>query len=166
VKLLRDVDGRHIAALLSRFGLRLVETPAGAKIPGSYWGESEAGLVGNEIHARPDTPVHSILHETSHYVCMTTERREDLHRDAGGDDAEETAVCYLQVLLADCLPGMGRARMFRDMDKWGYSFRRGSSEVWFENDSEDARDWLLAHGILDESGAPVWKLRERSCDNE
>jgi hypothetical protein len=166
VKLLRDVERADVAALLSRFGLRLVERPAGEEIPGSYWGESEAGLVADEIHARADTPVHSILHETSHYVCMTATRRTNLLRDAGGDDAEEAAVCYLQVVLADFLPGMGQARTFLDMDRWGYSFRRGSTEAWFEGDSSDARAWLLAHGILDESGAPLWKLRQGSCDNE
>jgi hypothetical protein len=166
VKLLRDVDKADVAALLSRFGLRLVDTPAGEEIPGSYWGESEAGLVADEIHARGDTPLHSILHEASHYVCMTRSRRMALLRDAGGDDAEETAVCYLQVLLADFLPGMGRARMFLDMDRWGYSFRLGSTEAWFASDSGDARSFLLAHGILAESGGPMWKLRDGSCDNE
>jgi hypothetical protein len=166
VKLLRDVKRAEVAALLSSFGLRLVETPAGEEIPGSYWGESEAGLVADEIHARADTPVHSILHETSHYVCMTSSRRTNLHRGAGGDDAEEAAVCYLQVVLADFLPGMGQARMFLDMDRWGYSFRRGSTEAWFDRDAGDARDWLIVHDILDESGEPLWKLRQGSCDNE
>jgi hypothetical protein len=61
---------------------------------------------------------------------------------------------------------MGQARMFLDMDRWGYSFRRGSTEAWFESDSGDARDWLIAHGILDEGGEPLWKLRAGSCDNE
>ena len=155
-----------LTGLLSRFGLRLVETPPGEEIPGSYWGESEAGVVGDEIHARADTPVHSILHEASHYVCMTASRRASLLRDAGGDDREESAVCYLQILLAGFLPGMGRARMFLDMDQWGYSFRLGSTEAWFESDSEDARAWLLAHDLIDESGRPMWKLRDGSCDNE
>ncbi len=166
MKLLRDVDRNDVLFLLDRFGLRLVETPEGEEIPGSYWGEAEAGLVSDQIHARADTPVHSILHETSHYVCMTAARRAALLRDAGGDDAEESAVCYLQILLADFIPGMGRSRMFLDMDRWGYSFRRGTTEAWFESDSDDARDWLRAQGIVDETGAPVWKLREGSCDNE
>jgi hypothetical protein len=56
--------------------------------------------------------------------------------------------------------------MFRDMDQWGYSFRLGSTEAWFEIDSEDARAWLLAHDLIDESGAPLWKLREGSSENE
>jgi hypothetical protein len=166
MKLSVDVDREDLRRLLSRFGLRLVETPPGEEIPGSYWGESEAGLVRNEIHARADTPVHSVLHEASHYICMDPPRRLSLLRDAGGDDAEESAVCYLQILLSDSLPGMGRARMFRDMDQWGYSFRLGSTEAWFERDAEDAREWLLAHSLIDESGAPAWKLREGSCDNE
>jgi hypothetical protein len=164
LKLLADIERNDLALLLSRYGLRLAETREGEEIPGSYWGESEAGLVSNEIHARDDTPVHSILHETSHYVCMTPSRRAALRKDAGGDDAEESAVCYLQILLADFIPGMGRARMFLDMDRWGYSFRLGTTEAWFESDADDARDWLLAHGIVGENGRPLWKLRGESCN--
>jgi hypothetical protein len=166
LKLLGDVDRNDLASLLSRFGLHLVETPESEPIPGSYWGDSEAGLVLDRIHARRDSPIHSILHETSHYVCMTPERRAGLFRDAGGDDVEEAAVCYLQILLSDRLPGMGRERMFLDMDAWGYSFRRGTTEAWFSSDSSDARDWLLARGLIDDNGAPLWKLRGESCDNE
>ncbi|HJS75295.1 MAG TPA: hypothetical protein VJ921_13480 [Vicinamibacteria bacterium] len=166
MKLLGDVDRNDLLGLLCGFGLHLSETLEGEPIPGSYWGDPEAGLVADRIHARRDTPIHSILHETSHYVCMTPARRAGLLRDAGGDDIEEAAVCYLQILLADCLPGVGSARMFRDMDLWGYSFRRGTTQTWFEGDSGDARDWLIAHRLIDERGAPLWKLRGGSCDNE
>lgn len=166
MKLLGEIGREELTRLLSRFGLRLVETPPGEEIPGSYWGESEAGLVGDEIHGRADTPLHSVLHEASHYVCMTASRRASLLRDAGGDDAEESAVCYLQILLADHLPGIGSARICLDMDRWGYSFPRGSTLAWLETDSEDARAWLLAHGLIDENGVPMWKVREGSCDNE
>ena len=110
-----------------------------AALPGSYWGESEAGLRGNVLYVRADTPLHSLLHELSHFVCMSPERRAGLDRDAGGDDAEECAVCYLQILLADELPQLGRERMFEDMDAWGYTFRLGSSRAWFERDAADAR---------------------------
>jgi hypothetical protein len=129
-------------------------------IPGSYWGEREAGLKGDRLYARLDTPLHSVLHETAHYVCMTPERRAGLDTDAGGGDAEEGAVCYLQVALAGHMPGFGRARMLLDMDEWGYSFRLGSTRAWLERDSDDARQWLLAHALIDASGEPTWKLRE------
>ena len=33
--------------------------------PGSYWGDSEAGLRGNALYVRADTPLHSLLHELS-----------------------------------------------------------------------------------------------------
>ncbi|HVS77655.1 MAG TPA: hypothetical protein VHE11_12025, partial [Steroidobacteraceae bacterium] len=72
-------------------------------------------------------------------------------RDAGGDDLEEAAVCYLQVLLAGELPGVGVDRAFADMDAWGYSFRLGRTRAWFESDAEDARIWLRQHGVTDES---------------
>jgi hypothetical protein len=145
--------------LVDRLSLRPGAVPAGAPIPGSYWGAPEAGLIGAAIYCRDDTPVHSILHEACHFVCMDDERRGTLHTDAGGDDAEESAVCYLQVLLADHLPRVGRGRLLADMDAWGYSFRLGSARAWFEQDAADARDWLLAHGLIRADGSPTWTLR-------
>lgn len=137
-----------LAALLEPRGLKLHWLPAGAAIPGTYWGAPEAGLIGNTVYARPDTPVHSVLHETCHVLCMDAARRAALHTDAGGSDPEECGVCYLQILLADQLAGFGRGQMLRDMDTWGYSFRLGSARAWFENDAEDARAWLVQHGLL------------------
>ena len=147
--LLRAVDRIAVAALLDRYGLALALMAPEELIPGSYWGESEAGLRGDRLYARLDTPVHSVLHEAGHYICMTPERRAGLDRDAGGDELEESAVCYLQVLLAGELPEMGRQRAFADMDAWGYSFRLGSTQAWFENDAADARSWLRRHGVTD-----------------
>jgi len=150
---------RPLRALLSQWGLQLEVLPEGAAITGSYWGEEEAGLVGDHLLARSDTPIHSILHEACHYICMDTGRRASLHTDAGGDYAEENAVCYLQVLLADQLPGYGRNKVFHDMDAWGYSFRLGSARAWFEEDASDAHAWLERHGIIDEAGAPTRRCR-------
>jgi len=124
---LANADRMAVALLLNRYGLELVLTAPQELIPGSYWGESEAGLQGNRLYARLDTPLHSVLHEASHYICMTPERRAGLDRDAGGDDLEEAAVCYLQVVLADELAGVGRERLCADMDAWGYSFRLGNN---------------------------------------
>jgi hypothetical protein len=146
---LSGVDRIAVAALLDRYGLRLALVAPEEVIPGSYWGETEAGLRGDRLYARLDTPVHSVLHEAGHYICMTPERRAGLDRDAGGDDLEESAVCYLQVLLAGELRGVGVERAFADMDAWGYSFRLGSTRSWFESDAEDARRWLREHGVTD-----------------
>lgn len=148
--LLRAVDRVAVATLLDRYGLWLALVAPEETVPGSYWGESEAGLKGDRLYARLDTPVHSVLHEASHYICMTPERRAGLDRDAGGDDLEESAVCYLQVLLARELRGVGVERAFADMDAWGYSFRLGSARAWFETDAEDARTWLRQQGVTDE----------------
>ena len=133
----------------------------GQAIPGSYWGDEEAGLQGNRVLARPDTPVHSVLHEACHYVCMDAARRASLDTDASGDYDEENAVCYLQILLADQLPGMGKGRIFQDMDAWGYSFRLGSARQWFEQDAEDARQWLLQHNLITTDNLPSYRLREK-----
>ena len=119
-------------------------------IPGSYWGESEAGLIGNRIYFRPDTPLHSVLHEACHFICMDDARRAQLERDAGGDYDEENAVCYLQILLADEFAGSDSQRMCSDMDAWGYTFRLGSARAWFERDADDARA-LAASSASDRS---------------
>lgn len=156
---LSDIDTETLPVLLQRYGMQLDIVAAGAAIPGSFWGGSEAGLIDNRLLARADTPVHSILHETCHYICMDALRRNGLHTDAGGDYAEENGVCYLQILLAEHLPGVGRARMMQDMDAWGYSFRLGSTARWFAEDAEDARDWLVAHGLIDAADNPSWRLR-------
>lgn len=158
--LLSSVDRVAVALLLQRYGMDLTLVAPEEVIPGSYWGESEAGLKGDRLYARLDTPVHSLLHEASHYICMAPERRVGLDRDAGGDDLEESAVCYLQVLLADELPGVGRKRLWADMDAWGYSFRLGSSQAWFEEDAEDARLWLREHGLTDAGDRPTGLVRE------
>lgn len=156
---LEDTDQQNVAALLARYGLQLTLTVPGAPIPGSYWGEREAGLQGMRLYARPDTPLHSVLHEAAHFICMTCERRDGLDRDAGGDDAEESAVCYLQLLLADELPGVGRERLAEDMDRWGYSFRLGDTRSWFSSDAADARAWLAAADIIDPAGRLTGRRR-------
>lgn len=145
--------------LLESYGLTLVLVEPQAKIPGSYWGDSEAGMIGQTIYIRPDTPLHSFLHETCHLICMDEERRQHLHTDAGGETTEEDAVCYLQILLADQLPSFGKVRALRDMDRWGYTFRLGSAQRWFEEDAEDAQRWLIHHGLLDGQNQPIFKLR-------
>ena len=154
-----SIDRITLATLLERLGLDLTLVAPQEIIPASYWGESEAGLRGNRLYARLDTPLHSVLHEASHYACMTPERRTGLDRDAGGDDPEENAVCYLQILLADELPGVGRKRLCSDMDEWGYSFRLGSARAWFESDADDARIWLGTHNLTDSNGRITWSLR-------
>lgn len=156
----RDLAPDAIPHMLARFGLRGVRIADGDTIPGSYWGDSEAGLVLDAVYWRADTPIHSVLHEASHAICMDSQRRAGLDRDAGGDFDEENAVCYLQIVLADELAGVGRQRMCSDMDTWGYTFRLGSAFAWFSEDAEDARQWLLSHGLLGAEGRVTWKMRD------
>lgn len=153
-----DAMRASVAALCARYGLALAHVPDGAAIPGSYWGAPEAGILGYALYVRADTPLHSALHELCHVVCMDAARRARLDTDAGGDYAEEDAVCYLQVVLAGEL-GVGVAQIRADMDAWGYTFRLGSAQAWFERDAEDARAWLVRHGLLTASGAPTFQLR-------
>lgn len=100
------------------------------------------------MHARADTPVHSLLHEACHLICAAPERRATIHTDGGSDrQFEEDATCYLQIVLGDALEGVGGERVMRT---WmlGYTFRPGSARAWFEHDAGDARDWLQQRGLL------------------
>jgi len=134
----RDTDWQCLEALLNPTGLGIVRVDDRQAVPGSHWGDEEAGLIGYELFARTDTPVHSVLHEAGHWLLMSEARRSVLHTDAKGSAVEEMAVCLLQILLGDLVPGMGWRRMCEDMDRWGYSFRRGSTLAWLHDDAEDA----------------------------
>ncbi|MEE9343270.1 MAG: hypothetical protein V3V12_06550, partial [Gammaproteobacteria bacterium] len=63
VNRLADVDLHGLQRLLARYQLQLVVSEAGQDIPGSFWGDEEAGLIGGKLYARVDTPIHSIFHE-------------------------------------------------------------------------------------------------------
>ena len=153
------IESSAVATLLAGYGIQLELLAPETAIPGSYWGDTEAGLLGNRLLARPDTPLHSVLHEACHYICATPGRRAVLDRDVGGDDPEENAVCFLQILLASGIAGVGSERLMQDMDAWGYTFRLGSAGAWYREDAVDARSWLQKHGVVDTSGQPTGALR-------
>jgi hypothetical protein len=154
-----EINLDSLQSLLLSYGMELKTVSNNEYIPGSFWQPPEAGLIGNTLYIRGDTPVHSALHETCHYICMDSERRKDLDTNAGGGYEEEDAVCYLQILLAEYLPEMKRERMFSDMDDWGYSFRLGSAKAWFEQDAEDALEWLLKNKVITATTQPTWNVR-------
>ncbi|MDH7454703.1 hypothetical protein QF205_16770 [Luteimonas composti] len=149
VLLLREIAFADAQALLRGYGLALHLLDDGATIPGSYWGECEAGIIGSDVYVRGDTPVHSMLHEAGHLIVLPEERRQAVHTDATDSVAEEDAVCVLQALLGDALPGVGRERVLADMDAWGYTFRLGSAHAYFEHDADQAWEWLRARGLVD-----------------
>lgn len=136
------------AALLARYGLALQRVDDGAPIPGSFWGDEEAGIIGTTIYVRSDTPLHSLLHEACHLIVMPPERRLDVHTNATDSIEEEDATCYLQIVLADALAGVGSERLMADMDAWGYTFRLGSTRAWFENDAAEARAFLVSRQLI------------------
>jgi hypothetical protein len=148
-----------LSQLLKPYGLTLQSVLDNDAIPGSFFGDREAGLVVDKLYLRHDTPVHSALHEACHYICMTPERRLNLDTDAEGDFDEENGVCYLQILLSKHLPTMGSDRMLLDMDRWGYSFRLGSAKAWFKTDAEDAQAWLQHYDIITSSQEITWQCR-------
>lgn len=160
VLLCSDINLEDLKDLLGRYGMQISKVAQNDDIPGSFWQPPEAGLIDNVLFVRDDTPVHSALHETCHYICMDQQRRNNLDTDAGGGYEEESGVCYLQILLSDQLADMGMPRMFSDMDAWGYSFRLGSSKAWFKQDAEDAIEWLQRYGLIDNDLQPTWRLRQ------
>lgn len=145
---LHAIDLDSVRTLLTRHRLALELVADAAPIPGSYWGEPEAGVIAQRVFGRGDTPVHSLMHEACHLIVAAPERRALIHTDASESEAEEDAACYLQILLADALPGVGRQRMMDDMDAWGYTFRLGCARAWFERDADDARVWLADRGLI------------------
>ena len=156
---LHDVDANDVANLLQRFGLTLTQVYVGNPIPGSFWGDDEAGLIGTALFARVDTPLHSILHEACHWITCTPQRRAALYTDAADTQDEENATCYLQILLSDHIPGFGRARGLKDMDAWGYSFRLGTAAKWFAEDAHAEREWLQQFGLIDAAQNVQFRVR-------
>ncbi len=154
-----DAVWPQLGSVLQRYDLKLERVADAVDIPGSYWGESEAGLRGAVVYARADTPAHSVLHETSHVVCMSGARRAVLDTDAGGGYDEENAVCYLQILLGCQVYGTDIARVCADMDAWGYTFRLGSAQAWFERDAGEPLAWLQHHRLLDAQRTPTFRKR-------
>ena len=150
---------QQLSTLLKPYGIEINYIADDETIPGSFFGEREAGLIGSKLYLRHDTPIRSALHESGHYICMDPARRAKLDTDAEGDYDEENGVCYLQILLADHIPNMGKERMMVDMDSWGYTFRLGSAQAWFEQDAEDAEAWLIQHNIIDILQQPTWQFR-------
>ncbi len=144
MKRVSDLGGEALARLFKTAGLDFVCVDSSIPIPGSYWGNPEAGLIGPTLFAASTTPIHSALHEAGHFVVMPKARRQRLHTDAGGDDAEEAAVCVVQVWLAANLVDYSEAMLFADMDAWGYSFREEAAARWWCGDAQDARRWLLS----------------------
>src|SRR5581483_8554475 len=103
---LADIDQHAVETLLAHYGLSLARVAAGEAIPGSFWGDEEAGIIGHTVYARGDTPIHSVLHEAGHLIVLPPERRAEVHTDATDSIEEEDAVCYLQIVLGDALPGV------------------------------------------------------------
>ena len=145
---INDIEIKQAQYLLGCFSLELTVIDSDEKIPGSYWGECEAGIIGSMVYVRQDTPIHSLLHEACHLIVLPNEKRASIHTNATDSVAEEDATCYLQLLLADYIQGFGFERACLDMDTWGYSFRLGSARAWFEQDAEDAHSFLCQIGLL------------------
>lgn len=155
----QNLSPHTIQALLDRYGITIQCVNRIDDIPYSFWGNPEAGRLAEQLFIREDTPVHSLLHESCHYICMPSEQRNQKVIDAKGSAMEENACCYLQILLADKLHGYDREQLMQDMDAWGYSFRLGSARRWFSQDAQEVKDWLINCEIIDQQSEITWQLR-------
>ena len=158
---LKNIQPEAIRPLFDRYQLRLHEVLPDNDIPYSFWGAPEAGRQQSVLYAREDTPIHSILHEACHFICMPPALRNSPNSDAGGSALEENACCFLQLLLSDYIPGFNQNIHLHDMNIWGYNFRLGSSARWFYADSDDARTWLMNYGIINQANKPTWQVRKQ-----
>ncbi|MGH1537992.1 MAG: hypothetical protein ACRBDX_08085 [Gammaproteobacteria bacterium] len=156
----KDSNPDSIIDLLLRYGMQISDVGAGEDIPHSFWGSPEAGRIKDHLYIRGDTPLHSILHEACHYICMPADQRSLDQVDAKGTTTEENATCYLQILLSDHIEDYSRSQLMKDMDDWGYSFRLGSTHSWFFQDAQDTQQWLISQQVINEHGKPSWKLRK------
>ena len=57
--LVTNVVRESLDEILSRYDLTLVVEKDGDAITGSFWGESEAGIVERNVFVRLDTPIRS-----------------------------------------------------------------------------------------------------------
>ncbi len=149
---------QELSLLLAKYSLIIKYSEVDKEIPGSWFGGEEAGLIANTLYIREDTPVHSALHESCHYICMDSIRRKDLDTNAGGGYDEENGVCYLQIILAEQLNFTSSKEQMQDMDNWGYTFRLGSASAWFYKDANDAKQWLLDFNLINIDNKPTYEL--------
>ena len=156
---LKNIQTAALRPLFDRYQLNLMQLGIDDDIPYSFWGAPEAGRLKSTLYVREDTPIHSLLHEACHFICMSPEQRSADSHDAGRSALIENACCFLQLVLSDHIPNFNQAIHMHDMNAWGYHFRLGSAARWFYADSEDASQWLISHKIIDNQFQPTWQLR-------
>lgn len=159
---LKNIQPSVLRPILDRYQLSLTMVSTDSDIPHSFWGAPEAGRHQSTLFAREDTPIHSLLHEMAHFICMPSAQRQHDSHDAGGSALIENACCFLQIVLSDHIPAFSQSIHMHDMDSWGYNFRLGSTARWFYADSDDAREWLLSQSLIDQDCQPTWMLRSNS----
>ncbi len=154
----KNLDSGSVKTVLGHYGIEINCVAADEEIPHSFWGAPEAGRKQNHLYIRGDTPIHSILHEACHYICMPATQRLQTQVDAKGSTMEENATCFLQILLSDYLENYDRSQLMQDMDDWGYSFRLGSANAWFSQDADEVCQWLKKRQIINLENEITWQL--------
>ena len=154
---LRDIGFDDVAALLARYGLAARARRRRRADPRQLLGRTRSRPDRPRVHARDDTPVHSLLHEAAHLIVLPPERARRAyrrHRFGRGRRRRLRAA-----VAARRRPARRRPRaLMADMDAWGYTFRLGSARAYFERDAEDAGPGCSARGLV------VCRPKSAVCD--
>ncbi len=158
---LASIDLDDARALLARYGLALECVADGAAIPGSYWGEPEAGADRHDgVRARRHAGAFAAARSRAPDRAAARKARDDPHRRHPIRSAEEDATCYCRSLLGDALPGVGRERMLRPT--WTPGATRSASVPRAPGSSATPR--MRARGSSNAISflRPLSRLRERA----
>lgn len=60
-----DIDSQELTELLTAYQIELCLTPDDEPVLGSFWGDEEAGLIGERLNLNTNTPIHSISHTSA-----------------------------------------------------------------------------------------------------
>ena len=158
--LISDLSFDSVAALLGRYGLSVELIPNEQTINGSYWGEPEAGLMGDRVFVRSNTPVHSVLHETCHIVCMSPQRRLSFAGPAGNSKCGTWMTG--DTVFALEAPRAGLTKTPKTLD-YGSELKDCFSRTIAPPSKCDDRDSLALRAIRVQITLPRWRYCDISC---
>lgn len=143
-----DIVFVDVQCLFVVYGFWLYYVVFGELIFGSYWGELEVGIIVSNVYVCDDMFVYLMLYEVCYLIVLLLEWCVQVYIDVIDLVVEEDVICYLQIVLVGQLFGVGSQWLMVDMDVWGYMYWLGFMKVWFEQDVEDVKVWLVECGLL------------------
>ena len=71
-----NLPAQALQDLLHTYSILVESVANGEVIPGSFWGDSEAGIIRDTLYVRPETPVHSAVAMNSTRMPVETMTRK------------------------------------------------------------------------------------------